>query len=229
MLKSAIIGNGLLANAFRNLKHEEFIIFASGVSNSQEEKASEYDRELELLKSTMLKYPNKQLVYFSTCSIYDKTLTNDLYVSHKINMENFIQANYNNYYIFRLSHVVGNTSNQTIVNFIYSSIQNNKVFDLWKNSYRNIIDVEDITLVVNNFIQKKKYQNQITNIASKYNVSVVDIVLEFENLLNKKAQYNVLNKGSEYIISIDKIEKYYHLFKIEMNSNYYKKVIRKYY
>jgi len=225
----AIIGNGLLANAFRNLKHEEFIIFASGVSNSQEEKASEYDRELELLKSTMLKYPNKQLVYFSTCSIYDKTLTNDLYVSHKINMENFIQANYNNYYIFRLSHVVGNTSNQTIVNFIYSSIQNNKVFDLWKNSYRNIIDVEDITLVVNNFIQKKKYQNQITNIASKYNVSVVDIVLEFENLLNKKAQYNVLNKGSEYIISIDKIEKYYHLFKIEMNSNYYKKVIRKYY
>ena len=68
-----IIGNGLLAQAFSEYNNnDEILIFASGVSNSLEEKESEFDREAKLLKSVITNYPDKTMVYFSTCSVYDK-------------------------------------------------------------------------------------------------------------------------------------------------------------
>ena len=51
-----IIGNGLLAKAFIEYKNnDEIVIFASGVSNSLEEKQSEFKRETDLLKLAILK------------------------------------------------------------------------------------------------------------------------------------------------------------------------------
>ena len=60
-----IIGNGLLANAFKCLPQQEnsVIIFASGVSNSKEFSKAAFDREKNLLLKSIK--DDAMLVYFS--------------------------------------------------------------------------------------------------------------------------------------------------------------------
>ena len=90
-----VLGNGLVANGFEIYKeNDNVIIFASGVSNSGEKRKKEFKRELTLLKN--IKIDNEVLIYFSTCSIFDKTLKNSLYVLHKKEIENYISNNIKN-------------------------------------------------------------------------------------------------------------------------------------
>ncbi|AZA87213.1 hypothetical protein EG349_10640 [Chryseobacterium shandongense] len=85
-----IIGNGIMANALQPYDKEDVIFFASGVSNSLEKEASEFDRETTLLKSVISRNPDKKLIYFSTCSIYDPTKSESPYVIHKLKVEKLI-------------------------------------------------------------------------------------------------------------------------------------------
>ncbi len=49
-----VIGNGMIANRFFNYKNDEGkIIFASGVSNSKDTEAVNFQREFELLDKTI--------------------------------------------------------------------------------------------------------------------------------------------------------------------------------
>ncbi|RXM60929.1 hypothetical protein BOQ60_23605 [Chryseobacterium sp. CH1] len=82
-----IIGNGILANALKFYDKDDVIFFASGVSNSLEKEASEFEREISLLKSVVSQNPDKKFFYFSTCSIYDPTKTGSPYVIHKLKIE----------------------------------------------------------------------------------------------------------------------------------------------
>ena len=89
-----ILGNGLIANVFTSFKNEnQFILFASGVSNSKEFRIEEFDREKKLLSNTIKKHPNKTLIYFSTCAFYDKYFSESLYLNHKKDIELWI-SNY---------------------------------------------------------------------------------------------------------------------------------------
>ena len=64
-----IVGNGLIAKAFDNFKDDKVIIFASGVSNSLEQRKQEFDRE-NILSNVINENPEK-IVYFSTCYFND--------------------------------------------------------------------------------------------------------------------------------------------------------------
>ena len=118
-----VIGNGLIANAFNQYKNnDDVIIFASGVSNSSNNKIEEFEREINLLNEYLIS--DKKLIYFSTCSITDNSKKSD-YINHKIFMENFIKSNHNNYIIFRLPIVVGKCNNKnTFFNNIRDKILN---------------------------------------------------------------------------------------------------------
>ena len=107
-----IYGNGLIAKSFKKYhKNSKFIFFASGISNSQEIDKFKYAREIKLLKKVILKKRNNQIfIYFSSCSIFDPSKKNSLYVKHKLKIESIIKT-YDNYYIFRLPNVIGNSSN----------------------------------------------------------------------------------------------------------------------
>ena len=106
-----IVGKGLIASQFNDWwKEKDVIIFASGVSNSKEVKQSAYQREKHLIKTFFSS--EKLFVYFSTCSIFDKTLKKSLYVKHKLEIEKLIKNNFTNYFILRLPNVIGKTKNQ---------------------------------------------------------------------------------------------------------------------
>lgn len=204
-----IIGNGLIARRFKSfIDNQDIVIFASGVSNSQEDRESEYIREEKLLQETLHLHQNKTFIYFSTCSVYDDNLNSTKYVTHKLKMENMIKKKSNGYYIFRLPQVLGSGGNDNnLVNSIYSKVQSGEKFEIWKNATRNLIDIDNIYKIVCCVLDSRMYKNEIVNIASKKNISIESLVKAVELKLNKKAHVNIVLKGSGYDIDISKILK----------------------
>ena len=91
-----IIGNGDIAKILPN---NNLLFFASGVSNSKEERESEYQREKDLL---LEQDKNNHIVYFSSlCTLYLDTR----YARHKREMEQLVKT-FKTYTIIR----IGNTN-----------------------------------------------------------------------------------------------------------------------
>ena len=228
-----IYGSGLIATSFKKYKYnEKFIFFASGISNSQESNLLEYNKEVNLLKRALTKKKiNEIFVYFSTCSIYDPTLKNSLYVKHKLKIENIIK-NYDNFYIFRLPNVVGKTTNNfTLINNLIYKLKNNLKITVLSEATRNIIDILDVVRIVDLILESDDAKNRIINIANKYNNKVIDIILYLFAMYDCKTDL-LLKKSlikSSYPINIKYIKKYLILAKIKFCNNYYKKILDKYY
>ena len=146
-----VIGNGAIASSFaaKYSNDDQVVIFASGVSNSKESDDSKFERERKLVLSSLVQNPEKFFVYFSTCSVYDPCEKNSHYVRHKLAIEEIIQKNASKYLISRVSNVVCKTENKTTVfNFFVNNIRDGSPFKLWKNAYRNVIDVDDLLKTV---------------------------------------------------------------------------------
>lgn len=203
-----IIGNGMIASKFSHYKYNKrVIIFASGVSNSTETEINKFNREKELLIDTLHKYKNKFFIYFSSCSIENNELKDTPYHIHKRAMELQIKQLSNNYLIIRLPNVIGNFgNNNTIINFFFNNIKNNNDFVVWKNATRNIIDIEDVYSITSYIIDKKIFINQTLNIAYDSNINVMDIISAIEMVLNKKASYQIQDKGFDIKINNEKIK-----------------------
>lgn len=220
-----IIGNGLLANAFRNYDRDDILCFASGVSNSLEENPSEFERELTLLKNNVEKYPDKKLVYFSTCSIYDPTKTNSPYVLHKLNVEKFITENCTEFVIFRVGNAVGKGGNpNTLINFLKNAIVSETPFTLHSNAGRILIGIEDIALFTDRYLDS--LTNEIVNLVYPYQYSLSEIVSQLEKHLDKNAVYENTAEGSFYTIEFSPLTKEF--FTGISSENYLKKLYSAY-
>jgi nucleoside-diphosphate-sugar epimerase len=224
-----IVGNGLLARGFSESfsQNDGVIIFASGVSNSQEISADEYLREEILLRENLKK--DKKIIYFSTCSIEDVTARKSPYVKHKIKMESLIKNNSKNFMIFRLPQLIGKTNNKnTLINFLYLKILNNEEFTVQEFAKRNIIDVEHVVEIVK-YILDKGYSNKNINIANADSINVSSIVDIFENFLSKKAKYQLISEGSSYLIESKLSSEIAKTLGIIFDDNYLNTAIKKYY
>jgi nucleoside-diphosphate-sugar epimerase len=201
-----VIGNGLMAQTFSSYeKNESILIFASGVSNSTEIDDREFQRETELLKQTILKYPSYTIVYFSTCSIDDPTVRDRPYIKHKLRLEQYIKKRASNYLILRVSNVVGDLGNpHTILNFLHDAIDEGVKIEVWSQARRNIIDKADCLYIVEELL-KKNEKNKTINIASRESVLVTDIVKQIELFLQKKVNGVFIDKGIELDIDVSDI------------------------
>jgi len=225
-----IIGNGMLAKAFKIYEEDESIlIFSSGVSNSQEQADEPFAREKKLLEKTILENQKRIIIYFSTCSIYDSSINGSRYVTHKLAMENMIKNFHSNFYIFRLSQVIGRTNSPTIINYFYNRIINKEQFEIWKKSTRNLIDVDDVVKITQMIINKSIFKNNIINIASPYFIKIPYIIQTLEKILLIKAQYISLDKGISYNIDISDIKPIIKELDLKFDDYYLEKTIRKYY
>ncbi len=180
-----IIGNGFIANAFMRYNEIDTVcIFASGVSNSQNQNHSLFQRETDLLLDALNNNKEKVFIYFSTCSIYDATLVNSEYVKHKLRTEKLIEQSGNAYIIFRISNPVGYTSNpNTIFNYLINKINTGENFVVWSGAMRNFIDIEDLLTIASYVIDHKSYKNNIINIANTQNFTIIEIIALLERVL----------------------------------------------
>lgn len=226
-----VIGKGMVATAFKDYQRDDdFVIFASGVSNSKNTNTADYEREFTLLKDTIEKYKGKTLVYFSTCSINDPGEVNSPYIIHKLRTEDFIKQNAVSFYIFRVSNLVGKSVNQnTLLNFFYYHMKNKINFDLWSNSTRNLIDVDDMFRIVDHILQRNLFRNKIINVANPVSYNVKDIIAVLESVLGIKANYIPISKGSYFTIDLSLILPIINDLNIEFGEKYLPDVIKKYY
>lgn len=223
-----IIGGGMLAKEFIKYdKDEQTIIFASGVSNSNETSIKEFDREKNILVGTIKEFENKKIIYFSTCSMYDTYFGYNAYTQHKLNMEEIIRDLCHSYIIFRLPQVLGMNNKHQLIGFLQDKITNNKIFNLY-DIERNIIDNSDIRKIVFYILKHNLFKDQIVNIANPNNIRVLELVRIFEQIYNVEAKYEIIDKPGNFRIDTSQID----LIIEELNLfeyNYIENRIRKYY
>lgn len=192
-----IVGNGILAKSLQQIDREEVLFFASGVSNSLETQESEFLREKQLLEKILKENPDKKLVYFSTCSIYDPTKENTAYVKHKLDMENHIANGNNPYVIFRVGNAVGKGGNpNTLINFLKNSIENKNTILVYHKAKRILIGTEDIS----HFIEKNldNYINEIVDLTYPYQYTIEEIIQALQKYLGTFANLEWVDKGEAY-------------------------------
>ena len=224
-----IIGNGLLAKTFFSYKiKEDIIIYASGVSDSVTSTEDDFLREKTLLEDTIMKHPNKTIVYFSSCDV-DNNI-NTKYYLHKYNMEKIVSLKSNNYYIFRLPQVIGYGGNDnTLINFLVKQINDGIEFTCYMQTYKSLIGVDTVFSMCNYIIEKKLYKSQIINILNPNYIAVENIISTIEVFLNKKGKYKtkIVVSKPNYDTKISEILAT--KLHIDFNVNYLDNLLLKYY
>lgn len=224
-----IIGNGLIASLFKKHDREDIIFFASGVSNSLETDENQFNREENLIRKTIKEHPNKTFIYFSTCSIYDSSKADSLYVLHKLRMEQIIKKEQKSFLIQRVSNVVGNGGNpHLLMNYIVPSVKKGNTIDVHTKATRNLIDAQDVKNITLENIERKSF-NKVINVAYLTNYSIIEILEIIEEHYDCKLHLNLINKGSGYNIEIPEITPYFTKNNLLNKKNYLQQILKKYY
>ncbi len=227
-----IIGSGLLAHAFSRdfLQREDVCIYAAGVSNSSCADMGEFARESKRLEAALQQALHADtFVYFGTCSVSDPEVSNTPYVQHKLAMEQMAREHHGNL-ILRLPQVAGKTPNpHTLLNFLYARISRSESFNLWRHAKRNIIDVDDVAAIAYQLIANNSARNLTYNIANSINYLMAEIVSTIESVVGKRAIYEIVERGSEYLIDTSST---FHVLEdagTRFGNDYLGKTIAKYY
>lgn len=224
-----IVENGLLSEIFNKYENNDKIfLFETAVSNSKETLKSDFLLEKKLLIEDLINFAkDRKFIYFSTCSIYDTYSEISDYTKHKIAMENLVTNKSNNYIIIRLPQIIGKNSENQLIAFLFNSIQNEKIFKLY-DIERNVIAIDDVEIIFDYIVNDNTCVNKIINIANSKNIKVLDLVLILEKIIQKKANFNIINMNGNLNIDIDATLSFINnknLFK----NNYIERKIRKYY
>lgn len=227
-----IIGSGLLAQAFAPVfsQREDVCIYTAGVSNSSCKDPHEFAREQLRLTDALQHFTHADpFVYFGTCSVADPEVCDTPYVQHKLAMEGLVSS-HPHYLILRLPQVAGKTPNpHTLLNHLYAKIARSEAFSLWKNAERNIIDVDDVAAIACQLIADGTMRNITLNIANPVSSPMAAIVDAMEQVVGKRAIYQVVERGSGYAIDTDAILPVLDAAGVKFGSDHLERVIRKYY
>ncbi|MDZ4201178.1 MAG: NAD-dependent epimerase/dehydratase family protein [Gallionella sp.] len=227
-----IIGSGLLAQAFAPAfsQRDDVCIYAAGVSNSGCNDTREFERERKRLHEALRQMSQADVfVYFGTCSVIDPDAQDTPYVRHKLAMEQLVAA-HSHYLILRLPQVAGKTPNpHTLLNYLYARISRSEAFSLWRNARRNIIDVADVAAIAGFLIADPAARNNTFNIANPVCYTMSDIVAVMENVVGKRAIYEIVERGTGYAIDTRAILPVLDAAGVKFGDDYLERVTRKYY
>lgn len=85
----------------------------------------------------------------SSCALSAIEYPKNDYYKHKANMEDIIKEHSNNYYIFRVPQLFGDfILHKTLINFIYKAIVHEHKFNVYNESYRYVIEINDVRKLV---------------------------------------------------------------------------------
>jgi nucleoside-diphosphate-sugar epimerase len=227
-----IVGTGMLASAFVPLAQRQgkrLCVYAYGVSNSRCIDPVAFMREAIALKESLDRQRDAIFLYFGTCSVDDPEMQRTPYVLHKLRMEDMV-AEHDKGIVVRLPQVVGSTRNPaTLLNFLANHLINGTPFDLWVKARRNIIDVADVVLIVEQMLADKSFQGRVVNIANPISYSMPEIVSTMEDVLGRKAVYREVDKGSVYAIDITSASAWMDNAGVRIDQDYLASVIMRYY
>lgn len=129
-----IIGNGDIASVLQD--RDDLIYFASGVSNSQETRGSEFRREKDLLFDQIDKH--KKIVYFGSLSIL---YADTPYTKHKRKMEQYVQM-FPEWAIIRIGNISWGTNPHTLINHFKLQKARGEPLEI-RDTFRYIVDKDE--------------------------------------------------------------------------------------
>tara|TARA_R100000908_G_scaffold43046_1_gene20142 strand:- start:117 stop:803 length:687 start_codon:yes stop_codon:yes gene_type:complete len=225
-----IIGNGLIAKSFlKKYNKDNIVIFASGVSNSQEDNLKNFKREKDLLLNTLETHQEIKFIYFSTILIDYK---NNPYYWHKKEMENLVKLHAKDYTIFRVPQLIGSCgNNNNLINYLVGKIRSGESFEVYSNLKRAVVDIEDLV----NFVMycEDKTSCKTVYVGGVEPLSVVDlskIIQYFFNVSDSSLKMKIkdTNEDDRWTSLTSPIFKdYLSEFGIE-SKGYTQKIIEKY-
>jgi len=224
-----IIGNGFMANGFRNMDRDDIIVFASGVSNSKLTDKEQFQREEHILTKALSDNGSKRtIIYFSTYSINDPSVASETYISHKKAMETYIQSSASRYLILRTSNIIGRSYNPfTITNYLYNKIAAGEQFELWINAYRNLLDIEHLYRMVEQLL-KEGIVNEMVYLVCPVEYHILTITKALCSITKKEAYYREIEKGSCFEYDRSLSARLFTQLKISPE-NYLETLLKKYY
>jgi len=230
-----IFGNGFIAKNLKKKKIrflDNYVIYAAGISNSKTLNIKELKKEITTFNNFIKKYNrSKIIIYISSMSIFDKYLKQNEYIKNKLKIESIIKKKVKKFIIIRLTQIVGKNRNpNTITNFIYNNIKNNKNLNLWKGHKRNLVDIEDVLKILKTIVKKKFLKNKILNIYNTKSISVKRIVLIMCKILKKNIKLNEIKlrqKTKQFNYKIN--SKNYEFGYLFEKQNYNENILMKYY
>ena len=226
-----IVGRGLLASAFAPLyeSNDDVVVFASGVSNSLETEASNFQREEAMLTELLLGHGAARLVYFGSCGVTDADADLTPYMRHKRSMEALVLSEPRNL-VLRLPQVVSRTRNpNTLTNFLRDRIISGEQFTVWSNAERNLIDIDDIVTLGSELISHSTMQSVAICIAALRSTPMPGIVKIFEDVLGKAANCTYVQKGAPMRIDTRAVDDLSSSLGLDLGEGYAERIIRKYY
>jgi hypothetical protein len=221
-----IVGRGLLGESLNKLRHEDVILFASGVSNSNEQNSSEFEREANLLIRTIDGTVKKHFYYFSTCSIFDPGLADSSYISHKKRMEAIVLSKPTGR-VIRLPNIVGPTGNPAnLVNYLKHSIKQANPIKIQSHATRYLLGVDEMNLLLQDVVDNAG-EKQIISLVPPKNIKVTSVVSIIESILVTQANIELVDGGTPY--EVDFSDTKYHASRLgfEFGQMYYENTLEK--
>ena len=136
-----IVGNGDIAQALQDTE-KDVLFFASGVSNSQETRESEYQREKDLL---LRQDRGKHVVYFGSLSIF---YAEGRYQRHKREMESLVKGEFPRHTVVRLGNIDWGDNPNTIINFMRGRHAEGKPLEI-RDTERYVVNKEEFLHWIN--------------------------------------------------------------------------------
>lgn len=227
-----VIGSGAIADRFASYGlQSRYLIFAGSTHNSSITNAEDISREELTLKMALDNVKGSAtFVYFSSCSIDDATQQSSPYVLHKKRMEAMVELSAQNYLIVRLPQVIGLLEYEGgLVNRLVNAIRSGERFKLWRDAYRNFIDLDHAYSIVHWVLQEKVVLNSTINVANPSTTQVSELVRTIEEIFGQAANYELMELGSQYEIDIGPICSAIQSLGIDFGPGYLPRSIRKYY
>jgi nucleoside-diphosphate-sugar epimerase len=230
-----IIGSGLIATAFSRAPEDwrrcdQVVLYAAGVSNSRCEDPQEFLRDQRRIEEALAGIaPSCLFAYFSTCSIYDPSLTDAPYVAHKRAIEALVQRR-QRHVIFRLPQVVGISDNpHTLLNHIHARLAKAEPFQIWGRAKRNFIDVDDAVSIVSDLITTEVIDCEVINVANPRSSPMTEVVVALERSLGVAGSHEITDAGSAYAIDVSRISSSIKRCSLAFDELYLHRLIEKYY
>ncbi len=186
-----VVGGGLIASAFLNSGEDfnNYIIFASGVSNSKEINRNEFKREKDLILKTISNNKGSKFIYFSSILA---GVSDDMYYEHNLEMEQLVRDSTTNNIIFKLPQIIGGIGNgNNLVNYMVNSIRDGKELTIYKDIKRALLDVDDLVRLVN--YTKDKVNCETINISHVELIDVIELYFMLEGILKKCVSTKIID------------------------------------
>lgn len=195
ILGSGLLGAGLKASGLDFNKH---LIFASGVSNSSCFSANEFSREIELLTRTLRQQSDGQrMVYFSTLSLEGEPITTSPYLEHKREAEQLVLTGGGLVVRLPLIHGRGGSPN-TLINFFLTQIQSGAPLRIQEQARRNVISVDDFSVLLHRFLQMANSSSRIVRFSSRFDFLPLELAVQLRDHFKSSSRLEIVPGGYQY-------------------------------